>query len=91
RGKKQVIETSEIIEDGLIIGTKITVKEIDASGKETIVSEHEALDGSDGQDGKDGRDGQDGKTPTVRTEPIKDEEGNSIGSRTIIDDGRGKK
>ncbi|RAN65293.1 SdrD B-like domain-containing protein, partial [Dolosigranulum pigrum] len=37
------------------------------------------------------RDGKDGKTPEVTSETITDEEGNSIGSRTIIDDGRGKK
>ncbi|MGX7358918.1 SdrD B-like domain-containing protein, partial [Dolosigranulum pigrum] len=54
RGKKQVIETSEIIEDGLIIGTKITVKEREVNDEgevtETIISENEVLDGLDGFD-----------------------------------------
>ncbi|WP_444979516.1 collagen-flanked surface repeat-containing protein, partial [Dolosigranulum pigrum] len=64
------------------------MKEIDASGKETIVSEHEALDGVDGQDGKDGRDGQDGKTPTVETEDII-VDGKIVGTKVIVKDGDG--
>ncbi|MCQ9212169.1 MULTISPECIES: putative Ig domain-containing protein [unclassified Streptococcus] len=44
--------------------------------------------GEKGTDGRDGRDGVDGKSPTVKTEPGKDTEGNT-GIWVIISDGDG--
>ncbi|PNZ10065.1 hypothetical protein CD113_10910, partial [Staphylococcus simiae] len=83
-GKTPTVEQTPIKDaQGNTIGTTIIVK--DGDGKE--ISRQNILNGKDGANGADGKDG---KTPTVEQTPIKDAQGNTIGTTIIVKDGDGK-
>ncbi|EHJ08255.1 collagen-like surface protein, putative, partial [Staphylococcus simiae CCM 7213 = CCUG 51256] len=104
-GKTPTVEQTPIKDaQGNTIGTTIIVKDGDGkeisrqdvlNGKDGAKGEKgdkgdTGATGANGKDGTNGVDGKDGKTPSVEQTPIKDAQGNTIGTTIIVKDGDGK-